>query len=319
MSKEAKIGLSVILSLLVLLGGVVVWKLKSGTAPAVAQGNGNAKEKSPAESKSKAGAASKSESPRDAKESPKVLNSTAGQPPERENGRDLFSDISEYRRQRQATGEAAAIPPPPARTPDPAATEMPDPNDRYSLNRRYSAVPNSDPMGPPSAAAAAAETVDSGGLKRGGSFGNRSAEGYRLQDNPLATGNVPADVDRSAPAPNYRENPLAGHDAYDRGPNASRIGDKREPGEAPPNRNATLASAQHLRGTRSYTAVEGDTLFDIARCELGKASRWVEIYELNQSVLGMDIDNLVPGTELALPQDAAPDPVTRRPSGGLRR
>ena len=86
------------------------------------------------------------------------------------------------------------------------------------------------------------------------------------------------------------------------------------------NRNATLVSAHNLRGTRSYTVVEGDTLFDIARYELGKASRWAEIYDLNQNVLGKDFDYLVPGTELALPEDKPerPDPIARRQGGGIR-
>ena len=35
---------------------------------------------------------------------------------------------------------------------------------------------------------------------------------------------------------------------------------------------------------------EGDTLFNIARYELGKASRWVEIYEFNRDLLGKDFN-----------------------------
>ncbi|MEX0678927.1 MAG: LysM peptidoglycan-binding domain-containing protein [Pirellulales bacterium] len=50
-----------------------------------------------------------------------------------------------------------------------------------------------------------------------------------------------------------------------------------------------------------YVVEEGDTLFDIARYELGKASRWAEIYELNREKLGQDFDYLQPGTELRLP------------------
>jgi nucleoid-associated protein YgaU len=96
---------------------------------------------------------------------------------------------------------------------------------------------------------------------------------------------------------------------------------KEEHREVLQNRDATLVSARNLQGTRSYTVVEGDTLFDIARYELGKASRWSEIYELNQNVLGKDFDYLVPGTELAIPEDTPtrPDPVTRRPDWGHRR
>jgi nucleoid-associated protein YgaU len=50
-----------------------------------------------------------------------------------------------------------------------------------------------------------------------------------------------------------------------------------------------------------YTVTEGDTLFEIARHELGKPARWAEIYELNREVLGDDTDFLRPGTELILP------------------
>ena len=71
---------------------------------------------------------------------------------------------------------------------------------------------------------------------------------------------------------------------------------------------------RNVSGSRTYTVAEGDTLFDIARYELGKASRWAEIYELNRDALGKDFDYLVPGTQLVLPQDTSrsPDPITRR-------
>jgi nucleoid-associated protein YgaU len=64
---------------------------------------------------------------------------------------------------------------------------------------------------------------------------------------------------------------------------------------------------------------EGDTLFDIARYELGKAARWAELYELNREAIGNDIDFLRPGMELILPNDGARgDSVTRQPGGSLR-
>ena len=77
-----------------------------------------------------------------------------------------------------------------------------------------------------------------------------------------------------------------------------------------PKPRKTVASAQQrltsatgrLRGPgRTYTVSEGDTLFEIARHELGKPSRWAEIYDLNRDVLGEDTDYLRPGTELILP------------------
>lgn len=66
------------------------------------------------------------------------------------------------------------------------------------------------------------------------------------------------------------------------------------------------------RSAEFYTVAEGDTLFDIARHELGKASRWLEIYELNRDQLGDDFTRLAPGTQLTLPGDS-PEPIASRP------
>jgi len=63
---------------------------------------------------------------------------------------------------------------------------------------------------------------------------------------------------------------------------------------------------------KTYTVAEGDTLFTIARYELGKASRWAEIYELNQDVLGKDFNYLRPGMRLRLPGGEKSDVLTRR-------
>ncbi|MGD0655900.1 MAG: LysM domain-containing protein, partial [Thermoguttaceae bacterium] len=67
---------------------------------------------------------------------------------------------------------------------------------------------------------------------------------------------------------------------------------------------------------RTYIVVEGDSLFDIARCKLGKASRWAEIYNLNADVLGKDIDCLAAGTQIVLPDDNVQnaDTLSRRPT-----
>jgi nucleoid-associated protein YgaU len=82
-------------------------------------------------------------------------------------------------------------------------------------------------------------------------------------------------------------------------------------------------------GGRTYVVEEGDTLSDIARYELGKSNRWVEIYELNRDRLGKDFDYLVPGISLILPNDAVGnggttssgrgDTLTRRPGAVYRR
>lgn len=71
-------------------------------------------------------------------------------------------------------------------------------------------------------------------------------------------------------------------------------------------------STRSSRGGRAYTVTEGDTLFNIARYELGKASRWAEIYELNRDVLGKDFNYLTPGMQLTLPQDENSDLQARR-------
>jgi nucleoid-associated protein YgaU len=84
-----------------------------------------------------------------------------------------------------------------------------------------------------------------------------------------------------------------------------------------PGRSSTLTSQ---RGSgRVYVVEEGDTLFDIARLELGKATRWAEIYELNKDVIGEDFNHLRPGTQLVLPAEARDDSFTRRPGVSLPR
>ena len=70
----------------------------------------------------------------------------------------------------------------------------------------------------------------------------------------------------------------------------------------------------------TYTVMEGDSLYRIARYELGDASRWHEIYKLNREVIGESFNHLRPGTQLVLPntvssEDPQPaDTLTRRPS-----
>jgi len=67
--------------------------------------------------------------------------------------------------------------------------------------------------------------------------------------------------------------------------------------------DAMLAGGRPVAAAQAtYTVREGDTLFDIARRQLGKASRWTEVYELNRQALGENLENLRPGTQLVLPQ-----------------
>lgn len=81
------------------------------------------------------------------------------------------------------------------------------------------------------------------------------------------------------------------------------------------------SSPERARGGRRYLVANGDTLFHIAKRELGKASRWKEIYELNQDQLGEDFNYLSPGMELRLPEEggAKPDPVADRSRSGRLR
>ena len=74
-----------------------------------------------------------------------------------------------------------------------------------------------------------------------------------------------------------------------------------------------LSSQRQPPQGRVYVVEEGDTLFDIARYELGKASRWAEIYELNRELIGEDMNHLTPGLTLSLPSDGPADSITRRP------
>ena len=85
-------------------------------------------------------------------------------------------------------------------------------------------------------------------------------------------------------------------------------------------RRASLVSTPSRAGAgRVYTVQQGDTVFDIARYELGKASRWVEIIQLNRSLLGDQIDYLTPGMKLVLPDDQPAGTVTRRSDASYQR
>jgi nucleoid-associated protein YgaU len=93
----------------------------------------------------------------------------------------------------------------------------------------------------------------------------------------------------------------------------------------PEHRDATkrqmsvVSSPVRHGGGRVYVVQEGDTLFDIARYELGKAARWAEIYELNREAIGTDFDHLNPGMQLLLPRDPSPGKVTQRSEDRFQR
>ena len=81
----------------------------------------------------------------------------------------------------------------------------------------------------------------------------------------------------------------------------------------------TIATAgRSLSGRRVYVVQEGDSLFDIARFELGAASKVADLIELNRDVLGDQINYLTPGMQLVLPETLDQPPrVTRNPPNSL--
>jgi nucleoid-associated protein YgaU len=89
--------------------------------------------------------------------------------------------------------------------------------------------------------------------------------------------------------------------------------------ESPQDLTSTVSARNRYRTGRTYTVAEGDTLFNIARYELGKASRWAEIYDLNRDVLGKDYNYLKPGTQLSLPNNEKADVLTRQPRDVYQR
>lgn len=50
-----------------------------------------------------------------------------------------------------------------------------------------------------------------------------------------------------------------------------------------------------------YTVRTGDSLYRIAKMELGSGSKWKSIYDLNAKAIGPDPNKLVPGTKLIMP------------------
>ena len=131
------------------------------------------------------------------------------------------------------------------------------------------------------------------------------------------------------PLPPYREPSGSDDSASLPPPPGAPTHDNRGHGEssayAPPSpespwcRASTVGTRRNLRRGRTYKVNSDDTLFDIARYELGKASRWVEIYELNRDVLGDDCDLITPGTVLVLPDDGRPDVLAEPQNSGFRR
>jgi len=88
-------------------------------------------------------------------------------------------------------------------------------------------------------------------------------------------------------------------------------------------RRTLLTGTQRPIGAgRVYVVQEGDNLFDIARYELGRATRWTEIVDLNKNLLGADLndlDYLSPGMRLVLPDDEPAARVAQEPNSLYQR
>ncbi|MEX2141969.1 MAG: LysM peptidoglycan-binding domain-containing protein [Pirellulales bacterium] len=64
---------------------------------------------------------------------------------------------------------------------------------------------------------------------------------------------------------------------------------------------ARRASANVEADDGDYEVQDGDTLYEIARRQLGQGSRFAEVYELNRELIGRPTDRLQPGMRLRLP------------------
>ncbi|MHC5109210.1 MAG: LysM peptidoglycan-binding domain-containing protein [Planctomycetota bacterium] len=67
-------------------------------------------------------------------------------------------------------------------------------------------------------------------------------------------------------------------------------------------RQATLASNPSIpAGSRSYKVRPGDTFYDIAEDQLGDATRWREVFDLNKAAVGNDPTRLKVGQVIVIP------------------
>jgi nucleoid-associated protein YgaU len=80
-------------------------------------------------------------------------------------------------------------------------------------------------------------------------------------------------------------------------------------GERPSGKSGPAGFFTSADGKPMYRTGEKDTLSDIAAKHLGRASRWIQIYEMNRDMLATP-NQLKIGTELALPGDASNVAVT---------
>jgi hypothetical protein len=262
MNKEAKIGLSIILVLMVTFISVVAWRVyryRAAEQVSAAEDKDAEKSESTAKAdKDPSAVAGKEKSANASAGQPRVIAATtmSGKPPESAaSDEDLWNTTSDSGRKRNPAGSGSELKRGPSYMPEPPKG---DAEDRYNRYKNADRMTSMQPR------------EEGGGSK----------------------GTVPFSLERKS---------------------------EQYPAEAADYRNDSRrqhTSAPAASGGRTYVVAEGDSLFDIARNELGKASRWVEIYDLNAHVLGTDIESLTPGSRIVLPDDNAQQaaPLSRYPS-----
>lgn len=98
-------------------------------------------------------------------------------------------------------------------------------------------------------------------------------------------------------------NAMTGYPLSSSGPNSSYL----KGGVKPyPSGTATPPKTPSTGGT--YTVRAGDSLFLIAKAELGDGEKWPSIYNLNKAVVGSDPDLILPGQKLKIPGAATKTP-----------
>lgn len=294
---EVKIGLAVLVALLIALG-IVLWRNSKGEATAAAEAP--AADSAPKAEASQAGP--KEVVASDPRTNPASRKTTSGfsalQFPEPSEGgrasrpeanRPSFMPSREAvaaaaapaTSDRLATGDALHANPPSAG--GPATTAPAAPADPFDLTRPN---PFREPLAPaaagPAATRLAFEPLD------------------RRETAPAASSTAPA---ASPSAPSATAPSVALREPARVAPAATPPVVVSPPPSAARNEMAVAAPNVRLSGGRLYTVREGDTLYDIARNELGKASRWSEIYDLNAERLGNCLDALPAGAQIVLPED----------------
>jgi nucleoid-associated protein YgaU len=317
MNKEAKIGLTIILVLLIIFVAVLAKRLyNSRTAEQVAAAADKEQEESGASANTEKKTSNNVDKAKTAIASgsqPTVVSAAAfsGKPPQgTANDLDPWSTASNSKRTKISDRSASDLKSPPSYMPEPPKPDAENRYDRYNKVDRSTSSYRLQQYAE-SASPDTADTKPRYNSLRDGPDRYSSADTsliVRQADNSHAAGqnNRAAQPDSD----NRYRSPAS--DRYTS--IASTAGDYRN---GPRSNHATTS----VQAGRTYTVVDGDSLFDIARSELGKATRWVEIYDLNVDVLGKDIDCLAPGAQIILPEENTQkaDPFAHRSSMEYRK